>query len=339
MPRAQGRTEMKSWTIARTSRGNAALRAIAAVGVWLLAAMTLGSPALAQQGQPGWQVDLDLRDAKPDTPNTTVVPRKSETAPAPASELAHLRLVALLTADGQQIDRGVIWRVFENQGQPSDHPPKLVSVHRDASPLVKLRPGNYIINVAFGRSNLTRQVTAKAGPPATEQFVLNAGGLRLMAQIAGKAAPAGAVTYDIQSDERDQSGNRTTVMSNAKPGLIIRLNAGIYHIISLYGDANAVVHADVTVEAGKLTEATIAHAAAKVTLKLVTRSGGEAMPDTHWVVQTPDGTIVKESVGALPTHMLAPGTYTAIAKSRGRAFRRDFTVDEGATAQVEVMMQ
>ena len=96
---------------------------------------------------------------------------------------------------------------------------------------------------------------------------------------------------------------------------------------------------DITVEAGKLTEATVSHTAAKVTLGLVARSGGDALPDTVWTLQTPQGEVVKESVGALPTHILAPGTYTAVAKSQGRAFRRDFTVANGDAAQVEVMMQ
>ena len=50
------------------------------------------------------------------------------------------------------------------------------------------------------------------------------------------------------------------------PGLLahelVRLNAGIYRIVSTYGDANATVEADVTVEAGKLSEASVTHSAA-----------------------------------------------------------------------------
>lgn len=308
----------------------------------LLAAMaTCALPVSAQQPPPDWQVDLAVPDPSraQGGANTTVVPRKAEPTEAIPADVGQIRLVALLTADGQPIDRGVVWRVFEDQPADARQPPKLVGTYKDASPLLKLKPGAYIVNVAFGRAHLTRKVNVTTGPPRKEPFVLNAGGLRLTALVGGKPAPANSVNFEIQTDERDQSGNRTTVMSGVKPGLIIRLNAGIYHVVSAYGDANAVVRADVTVEAGKLTEATVAHSAAKVTLKLVTKSGGDALPDTQWVLQTPEGTIVKESVGALPTHYLAPGTYTAIAKSQGRAFRRDFTVESGAITQVEVMMQ
>ena len=120
---------------------------------------------------------------------------------------------------------------------------------------------------------------------------------------------------------------------------INRLNAGIYRIVSRYGDANAKVEADVTVEAGKLTEATVTHSAARVTLKLVNRLGGEALPDTQWTVHAPDGELVLQSVGALPTHILAPGTYSVTAKSTSGVYKRDFTVANGEVAQVEVLMQ
>lgn len=307
----------------------------------LLAMLAIVSGASAQQPPADWQVDLSVPDPSKATSgaNTTVVPRKTEPEDAVPVDIGQIRLVALLTADGQPIDRGVVWRVFEDQPMDAGQPPRIVGTYKDASPLLKLKPGAYIVNVSFGRAHLTRKIKVTTGPPRKEPFVLNAGGLRLSALIAGKPAPANSVSFEIQADERDQSGKRATVMSGVKPGLIIRLNAGIYHVVSAYGDANAVVRADVTVEAGKLTEATVAHSAAKVTLKLVTKSGGDALPDTQWVLQTPDGAVVKESVGALPTHYLAPGTYTAIAKSQGRAFRRDFSVENGAVAQVEVMMQ
>src|SRR5690348_4098101 len=130
----------------------------------------------------------------------------------------------------------------------------------------------------------------------------------------------------------------STPMSAISTGVIVRLNAGIYSIQSTYGDANATARADVTVEAGKLTEASLAHAAAKVTFKLVTRAGGDAMADTQWSVSNLRGEPIKESVGALPTHILAPGRYTVVARHAGQQFRRDFAVKAGDVAQVELVM-
>ena len=132
-------------------------------------------------------------------------------------------------------------------------------------------------------------------------------GCKVKVLVDGVEPPPNTVAYDILSSERDQLDNRVRVLGGAKPNVINRLNAGIYRIVSRYGDANAKVEADVTVEAGKLTEATVSHSAARVTFKLVNRAGGEALPDTQWTVQTPDGQVVMQSVGALPTHILAPG--------------------------------
>ena len=59
------------------------------------------------------------------------------------------------------------------------------------------------------------------------------------------------------------------------------------------------------------------------------RAGGEALPDTHWTIQTQTGELVKESVGALPSHVLAPGDYQVVAKSGGRLFKKSFSIKDG----------
>ena len=275
-------------------------------------------------------------------PNTTVVPRSATEPKAAVGAVGALgsgqvSLVAVLTQDGQNIDQGLVWRVYRDK-PGSDGKVRLVSMHREASPTVRLEPGNYWVNVAFGRAHLTRKITVSAEKPAQERFVLNAGGLRLIpALVHGEPPNEKAVSYEIFSDERDQYGQRTRVMSSVKPGLVIRLNAGIYNVVGTYGDANAIARADVTVEAGKLTEATITHAASKVTFRLVSRPGGDAISDTQWNIANAQGEVVKESVGALPTHVLAPGTYTVSARNAGEVFQRAFTVQAGEAAQIEVL--
>ncbi len=269
--------------------------------------------------------------------NTTVVPRAPSADGASAGS-GQVNLVALLTVDGQRIDKGLVWRVFASTRDPRA-PTKLVMTKRDASPTVDLQPGDYIVNAAFGRADITRKITVTSGTATSEKFVLNAGGLKVKALVDGVEPPPNSVAYDILSSERDQLDNRVRVLGGARPNVINRLNAGIYRIVSRYGDANAKVEADVTVEAGKLTEATVSHSAARVTFKLVNRVGGEALSDTQWTVQTPEGQLVMQSVGALPTHILAPGSYSVTAKSSTGAYKRDFTLANGEVAQVEVLMQ
>lgn len=300
------------------------------------------APSAAQVAPPGSPLegwDLTAPPAPPPDTNVTVVPRVGETEAVKPGEKP-VQFIALLTDDGQRIEQGIVWRVYEETNL-ADRRGKLILTERVPSPMLSLKPGTYIVNAAFGRAHLTRKIAVDDAPapePKVEKFVLNAGGLRVTAMLGGKPAAEGSVTYSILTD-RDQTDERRVVLQGTKPGLVVRLNAGIYHIVSTFGDANAIVRSDITVEAGKLTEAQIQHTFAKVSFKLVERTGGEALPDTQWTVQTPQGSIVKESVGALPAHTLAPGTYTVIARNQKRAFRRDFTVQDGQTADVELLVQ
>lgn len=272
---------------------------------------------------------------------TTVIQRNETPAAAPPtgdpSGPDRLKLVALLTADGQRIEQGLIWRVYAPL--PEKGKVRLLSTHDEASPALSLKPGEYVINAAFGRAYITRKISLKpAAGEVIEQFVLNAGGLRVAAKVGGADAPGNTVRYNIYSD-RDQQDNRRTIMMGAKPGTVVRLNAGIYQIESTYGDANATVRTDVTVEAGKLTETVLAHAAARATFKLVAKPGAEATADTQWRIETTAGQLVKENAGAFPTHMLAPGRYVAVAKHGGRVFKREFAVEDGAQQEIEVLME
>ena len=110
---------------------------------------------------------------------------------------------------------------------------------------------------------------------------------------------------------------------------MIRLPEGTYHIVSTYGDSNAIQRADVRVEAGKVTQATLHHRAAMVTLKLV---AGPAFS-----VLTPGGDIIREAIGAFPQVILAEGDYVLIARQEGQVFSRDFKVEAGRDRDIEVI--
>lgn len=251
-----------------------------------------------------------------------------------------LALVATLIDKGTVIKNGVIWRIYSEKPNKLTGKHKLISAHRTAEPVMSLPAGNYLINAAMGRAFLTRKIAITAGENKTETFILNAGGLRIATVLAnGTPIPDNAVTFDIFSDERDQYGKRLKVLGKVRPGLVVRLNSGIYHIVSTYGDANAQSRADVSVEAGKLTEATIDHVAAKVTFKLVYKKGGEALADTKWSLLSPRGNVIKKSAGALPTHFLAVGDYTILAERGNKKYRQSFSVEPGDQKQIEVIIQ
>jgi hypothetical protein len=271
-----------------------------------------------------------LPAAPPQT--TTIAPRTSSDARG-----GLITLTAHVTEEAPPLERGVLWRIFRDQPGP-DGKHRLLSQSREPSPQLRLEPGDYWINAAYGRANVTRRLSLAPGRVSTERFVINAGGLKVTAGLStGEGVPDNQVAFTIYSDERDSSGNRIPVMVGARPGVLIRLNAGAYQIQSLYGDANAVARGDVTVEPGKVTEATIAHTAARATLKLVAQAGGDALADTLWTVSGPQGETVKESAGALPTHVFAPGTYMFIARRGGQQWSREVELQAGDAVLIEIV--
>ncbi len=301
-----------------------------------------GSTTGTEAAYGGTELTLDpggLNEAGGETTATTaLLPAEDPENAITADGKIPMQFAALLTDPGAPISSSLTWRVFERKaGDDGLH--KLVASSEDAAPKLPLPPGDYLVNVAYGRAYLTRAIKVEVGRPARELFVLNAGGLRINAQTAaGQPIAAGAVVNEIYSEERDQAGNRALVATGIKPGVILRLNAGLYHVKSTYGDANGVVQGDISIEAGRLTELTLTHEAANVTLKLVTESGGEALADTQWRLLTTEGSLVRESVGALPTHILAPGRYSVEASRGGEKYAEVFEVQPGVARTVEVVV-
>ena len=117
----------------------------------------------------------------------------------------------------------------------------------------------------------------------------------------------------------------------------MRLPAQVYNVIANYGDANARTTADIDVKAGKLTDITLTEKAAKITLKLVSSEGGEAIADTRWSILTQAGDLVTTGVGAFPSFVLAEGDYTVIANHEDGQFQRVVSVVSGENADVEVL--
>lgn len=256
-----------------------------------------------------------------------------------ATDFRTVRLEAKLTEDGDPIEDGIVWRVFEPVPNRDGRLP-LIATSEGGAAEFQFLPGDYFLHVAFGRAAVSKKLTIPAdGPVQRQSLVLNAGGLVLNA-LSGHDMPIPPedLTFSIYAGAMDADGERGMIMADVKPDTVIRLNAGTYHVVSDYGAINASVRSDIHIEAGKLTEATIQHRAAELTLKLVSEKGGEAIADTAWSILTASGDPISESVGAFPTLVLAEGDYTAIARHKDRVYQRDFTVKAGVNTDIEVLL-
>jgi hypothetical protein len=271
-------------------------------------------------------------------------------APVPEQPKSMLYLSALLSAtDTQPLQGGLIWRVYDETTEP-DGSHKLVAQSQDAAPSLNLPVGTYVVHAALGLAGMTKRVTVN-GEPMSERLVLNAGGLRIVGMLGDKPINPAKLSISIYVPEPGNSEAKL-IYSNAKSGDVIGLPEGSYHVVSTLLDTtgvgsltqngvsnatNSVVHADLRVQAGKLTDATLRHRAAVITLKLVSAPGGEALANTTFTILTPGGDVIRELIGAFPSLVLAEGEYIVIARHDNKPFQRSFKVQSTRDRDVEVL--
>jgi hypothetical protein len=252
----------------------------------------------------------------------------------PAGKVA-LALSARYGKQAPPITGGLIWRVYAAK---PDHDGnfRLIKEDKAPAPMLVLPPGAYIVHVDFGLATAVKPVTLR-GPTVHETFDLPAGALRLQGQVGDVKIPSGQISFDVFKGSQFDTTKTRAIAEHVLTGQLVVVPEGTYHIVSHYGDANAVVRSDIRVQAGKLTDITVNHRAAAITLKLVMQKGGEALANTAWSVLTPGGDVIKESIGAFPRVILAVGEYRAIARNEGKIYQRDFNVVAGVDGDVEVL--
>jgi hypothetical protein len=296
--------------------------------VWLCAALFLLPVSMAVAQEKDGVSDLKLPGI------SSYATPKSET-PLALGGGGAITLSAQLTDKGTDITRGLVWRVFKPEAVNGKLP--MVASAHGGSAVFQLEPGSYLVHASYGRAGATKRITV--GKEAKrESLVLDAGGLKLDAVLSGGVRiPPKKLRFSIYEGTAEANGDRALIIPDVEPNSVVRLNAGIYHVVSTYGAVNAVIRSDIRVEAGKLTEATVEHHAAEITMKLVRETGGEAIADTSWSLLNESGDPIKETVGAFASMVLAEGDYTIIAKNRDRIYQKDFTVVAGQNQEIEVL--
>ena len=252
----------------------------------------------------------------------------------PAGQVA-LALSARFAKDSPPILGGLTWRVYGAKPD-ANGTHRLLKEEKSPTPTVVLPAGAYIVHVGFGLATAVKPVDLR-GPTVHEEFDLPAGGLRMEGKVGDVRIPTGQISFDVYKGSQFEAGDRRPIAEHVLTGDVVVVPEGTYYIVSNYGDANSVVRSDIRVQAGKLTDITVTHRAAAITLKLVAERGSEALANTAWSVLTPGGDVIKESIGAFPRVILAEGEYRAIARNEGKVFEREFKVVTGVDGDVEVL--
>jgi len=244
-----------------------------------------------------------------------------------------LALSARFGRDLPAISGGLHWRVYRTD---ANGVPRIVKEDKGATPTFVLPPGSYVVNVGFGLASATKVLQVRS-ETVREALEIPAGGLRIEGRVGDAKIPPGQISFDLYKGSQFEPGDKRPIASAIMTGDLVLVPEGTYHIVSNYGDANATVRSDIRVQVGKLTDTTINHRAAIVTLKLVSERGGEARANTQWSVLTPGGDVIKESIGAFPRVILAEGEYRAIARNDSKTYEREFRVVNGVDGEIEVI--
>ncbi|MCX8253957.1 MAG: hypothetical protein OTI36_08240 [Beijerinckiaceae bacterium] len=289
--------------------------------------------------------------APPGSAERPAVPALAPLAPRPQAKMADLYLSVMMTPhDTAPIAKGPVrWRVFDEKADAPGHH-KLVASSQDAQAKISLPEGTYLVHVALDLASAVRRVTVQA-PSSSERLVLNAGALRIVGTLGDKPINPAKLSINIFVPEAGNSEAKL-VLAGAKAGDLIGLPEGNYHVVSTLLDTagysgvqksgvgnktNSVVTADLKVQAGKLTDATLKHRSAVMTLKLVNDPGGEALANTSFTILTPGGDVIRELIGAFPSLVLAEGEYVAIARHDSKTYQATFKVSSTLDRDVEVL--
>ena len=316
------------------------------VALWIAASCVFAGAAPAQvspvkpAAPPAGMVGLEAASpAQPKVPPSATV-RKGE-----------LYLSAMLTSrDAQPITKGPVqWRIFDDATDVQGRH-RMVAQSTEAAPTLSLPEGTYIVHVALDLASAVRRVTL-GRQPSSERLILNAGALRVVGMLGDKPVNPARLSISIYVPEAGNSEAKL-VLTGAKAGDLIALPEGNYHVVSTLLDTagyagaqksgvgnktNSVVAADLKVQGGKLTDATLRHRSAVMTLKLVNETGGEALANTAFTILTPGGDVIRELIGAFPSLVLAEGEYVAIARHDNRTFQTTFQVSSTLDRDVEVL--
>ena len=254
-----------------------------------------------------------------------------------AQEKQKILFQARLMDNGPVIENGIEWKIYAPQQDGNGDLEELLSSNGGPKAF-EMAPGEYYVQAAYGQVGAVRRIIVGA-EPKKENFIFNAGGLHLKALASPNGLiPDRLLRFDIYEETLGPNGSRKLLTKDVKPEEVIAFPTGTYHVVSRFGNLNATVRADLRVQLGKLTKATLQHRAAIVTFRLVRQAGGDAVADTAWSILTETGEVIHESTSTFPSMVLAEGAYTAIAKHDDAVYSQDFEVLSGFNTDIDVLV-
>jgi hypothetical protein len=233
---------------------------------------------------------------------------------APGKE--SLSVMARLTTMSVNIAKDVMWQVRNASGE-------LIIDATASSVESPLIPGEYIVEAQYGAVALREKVNVAAGNSVTINFVLNAGGLRVLPAVKNLAATDLATKTMVYALSGIDKGK--LVAHSEMPGELIKLVAGLYRVESRMGAGNLTSVTDVRIRPGKMSAVEVVHQAGIARLSFV----GSPDAKVTWDVRPIDGVSITSLEGLTQKLALKPGTYLAQANVNGEILTAKFKIVAG----------
>jgi hypothetical protein len=238
----------------------------------------------------------------------------SITVAKPGEEL--LSLSARLTTMSTNLAKDVTWAVRDANGELQFEETRTEASRR-------LAPGDYIVEAQYGSVAVRQVVTLVPGNSVSINFVLNAGGLRVLPALKG------IETNDLKTSTLVYAAKGVVqgqlIAHSERPGELLKLPAGPYRVETRFGEGNAIAVTDVQINAGKLSALEVSLHAGIARLSFV----GAPDATVDWTIKPEQGAAVAQFKGIEKHVALKPGTYIAEARVNGEVLSASFSISEG----------
>ena len=250
-----------------------------------------------------------------------------------------LRLVAIATEGGPPLKKDLRYRIFPSQADVEGNREQVTHSNRP-QPVFRLKAGDYLVRVTYGKATVETEVTVTAGEATEQTIALEAGLLRIafVAVEGGKPLKKGLRTR-IFAAQADMEGNREQVTSSNSANPSFRLKAGQYLLRIRYGRENVSTENTVEVTAGQATELTITLEAGSLRLSLIAEEGGQPLTKGKGVryrvyegqadLEGNHEEVTSSSNVAQPLFSLKAGQYLVRAQLGDRTAETSVTVTAG----------
>jgi hypothetical protein len=227
-----------------------------------------------------------------------------------------LALSARLTDASNNLAADVDWQIRSSYGE-------LLATQTATEFEKNLPPGDYVIEATYGTVQLREQLTLLEGNSIAANFVLNAGGLRVLPALKGvevNGLDSQTLIYALSGPQRGK-----LVAHGRVPGEIYKLAAGQYRVESHFGGGNAHAVADVRVRPGRMSAVEVKHLGGLARLSFV----GSPTAKVKWDVSDKGGNSIASFEGLEHRLALMPGMYEARAYVDGEVLSAMFRISAG----------